>query len=157
MKHIFSAVCAIVLLASCTACGHRVKGSGVNVITPTTSENMVYEKELINLGDRVFFTINSSLLSKESKDLLKQQADFIKDSKKGLTFTIEGHCDERGTTEYNLALGERRADSVKRFLMNQGISGSKISIVSYGKEKPVALGHDELAWQQNRRAVTVVN
>ena len=76
---------------------------------------------------------------------------------KGLKVSVEGHCDERGTRDYNLALGERRANAAKDYLISLGVSASRIKTVSYGKERPVALGHSENAWSQNRRAVTVVS
>jgi peptidoglycan-associated lipoprotein len=155
MKNLLVTACTMALLTACS-CGHTI-GKGGNVVTPTASENMIYERELVKLGDRVFFTVDSSALSLESKIALKKQADFIKENKTSLQYTIEGHCDERGTTEYNLALGERRANSAKKFLVSHGIQGSKITIVSYGKERPIALGHKESAWKQNRRSVTVVN
>ncbi len=156
MRSLFLTVCAMTLLTACK-CGHQIDNSGTNVLTPTTSENMVFEKQLIQLGDRVFFAYNSANLTPESIEMLKKHVEFIKNNKNTLTYTIEGHCDERGTTEYNLALGEKRAYSVLKFFKSHGIDQSKVKIISYGKEKPVALGHDEESWKQNRRAVTVVN
>ena len=104
--------------------------------------------------DRVFFATNKSTLTTASRDTLRAQAAWMR-KKKDLTFTIEGHADERGTREYNLALGERRANAAKDYLMTYGISGSRLSVISYGKERPVNSGSDPLAWSQNRRAVTV--
>ena len=104
--------------------------------------------------DRVFFATNKSVLTTASRDTLRKQAAWMR-KKKDLTFTIEGHADERGTREYNLALGERRANSAKDYLMTYGISGSRLSVISYGKERPVNAGSTPLAWSQNRRAVTV--
>ena len=89
-----------------------------------------------------------------SRDTLRKQAAFMR-KKKDLTFSIEGHADERGTREYNLALGERRANAVKDYLMTYGISSNRLSVISYGKERPVNSGSDPLAWSQNRRSVTV--
>ena len=104
--------------------------------------------------DRVFFATNKSTLTTASRDTLRKQAAFMR-KKKDLTFTIEGHADERGTREYNLALGERRANAAKDYLMTYGISGNRISVISYGKERPVNSGSSPLAWSQNRRSVTV--
>jgi len=104
--------------------------------------------------DRVFFATNKSVLTTASRDTLRKQAAFMR-KKKDLTFSIEGHADERGTREYNLALGERRANAVKDYLMTYGISSNRLSVISYGKERPVNSGSDPLAWSQNRRSVTV--
>ena len=104
--------------------------------------------------DRVFFATNKSVLTTASRDVLRKQAAFMR-KKKNMTFTIEGHADERGTREYNLALGERRANAVKDYLMTYGISGSRLNVISYGKERPVNSGSNPLAWSQNRRSVSV--
>ena len=105
--------------------------------------------------DRVFFATNKSTLTTASRDTLRKQAAWMRAKGKDLSFTIEGHADERGTREYNLALGERRANVVKDYLMTYGISGSRLSVISYGKERPVNSGSNPLAWSQNRRSVTV--
>ena len=103
--------------------------------------------------DRVFFATNKSTLTTASRDTLRKQAAWMR--KKRSYFSIEGHADERGTREYNLALGERRANAAKDYLMTYGISGSRLSVISYGKERPVNSGSNPLAWSQNRRSVTV--
>ena len=104
--------------------------------------------------DRVFFATNKSVLTTASRDTLRKQAAWLR--KNGdINITVEGHADERGTREYNLALGERRANAAKDYLMTYGISGSRISVISYGKERPVNSGSSPLAWSQNRRSVTV--
>ena len=105
--------------------------------------------------DRVFFATNKSTLTTASRDTLRKQAAWMRAKGKSLSFTIEGHADERGTREYNLALGERRANAAKDYLMTYGISGSRLSVISYGKERPVNSGSNPLAWSQNRRSVTV--
>ena len=105
--------------------------------------------------DRVFFATNKSTLTTASRDTLRKQAAWMRKKGKDLTFSIEGHADERGTREYNLALGERRANAVKDYLMTYGISGNRLSVISYGKERPVNSGSNPLAWSQNRRSVTV--
>ena len=104
--------------------------------------------------DRVFFATNKSSLTTKSRETLRKQAKYLRKNK-NLNVTIEGHADERGTREYNLALGERRANAAKDYLMTYGISGKRISVISYGKEKPVNPASSPLAWSQNRRSVTV--
>ena len=104
--------------------------------------------------DRVFFATNKSSLTTKSRETLRKQATYLRKNKK-LNITIEGHADERGTREYNLALGERRANAAKDYLMTYGISGKRLSVISYGKEKPVNPASTPLAWSQNRRSVTV--
>ena len=104
--------------------------------------------------DRVFFATNKSTLTTASRDTLRKQAAWMRKNA-DVTVTIEGHADERGTREYNLALGERRANAAKDYLMTYGISSNRISVISYGKERPVNSGSNPLAWSQNRRAVTV--
>ena len=104
--------------------------------------------------DRVFFATNKSVLTTAARDTLRKQAAWMRKNS-DITVTVEGHADERGTREYNLALGERRANAAKDYLMTYGISGNRISVISYGKERPVNSGSDSLAWSQNRRSVTV--
>ena len=104
--------------------------------------------------DRVFFATNKSSLTTRSRDTLRKQATYLRKNK-DLTVTVEGHADERGTREYNLALGERRANAAKDYLMTYGISSDRISVLSYGKERPVDSGSNPLAWSKNRRSVTV--
>ena len=104
--------------------------------------------------DRVFFATNETVLTTASRETLRKQATYLRKNK-SLNVTIEGHADERGTREYNLALGERRANAAKDYLMTYGISGKRISTISYGKEKPVNPASTPLAWSQNRRSVTV--
>ena len=104
--------------------------------------------------DRVFFATNRSDLTTASRDTLRKQAEYLRKNK-DLNVVLEGHADERGTREYNLALGERRANAAKDYLMTYGISGKRISVISYGKERPVNSASTPLAWSQNRRAVTV--
>ena len=104
--------------------------------------------------DRVFFATNSSDLTTASRDTLRKQADWMKANDK-IEVVLEGHADERGTREYNLALGEKRANTAKDYLLTYGISTKRISVISYGKEKPVNSASTPLAWSQNRRAVTI--
>ena len=104
--------------------------------------------------DRVFFATNESVLTTAARETLRKQAAWLRKNSK-ITIVLEGHADERGTREYNLALGERRANAAKDYLMTYGISGKRISTISYGKEKPVNPDSSPLAWSQNRRSVTV--
>ena len=106
-------------------------------------------------GDRVFFDFDKYNLKADARGTLEKQAAWLK-KWPAVTITVEGHCDERGTREYNLALGERRANSVKDYLVALGVNPSRIKTISYGKERPVALGSNETAWAQNRRGVTMV-
>ena len=104
--------------------------------------------------DRVFFATNESVLTTASRETLRKQAAWLRKNPE-INVVLEGHADERGTREYNLALGERRANAVKDYLMTYGISGSWLNVISYGKERPVNSGSNPLAWSQNRRSVTV--
>ena len=104
--------------------------------------------------DRVFFATNESLLTTKSRDTLRKQAAWLRENA-NVNVVIEGHADERGTREYNLALGERRANAAKDYLMTYGISADRITVISYGKERPVDPGSNPLSWSKNRRSVTV--
>jgi len=105
--------------------------------------------------DTIYFATDAYDLDSEDEAVLAKQAAWLQKNPT-VNVTVEGHCDERGTREYNLALGDRRANAAKNYLVNNGIGASRISVISYGKERPVAMGSDEAAWAQNRRAVTVV-
>ena len=137
-----------------TACATQTKVSKGMMQSDVYTGTDTVEYLATGVKDRVFFATNKSTLTTASRDTLRKQAAWMR-KKKDLTFTIEGHADERGTREYNLALGERRANAAKDYLMTYGISGSRLSVISYGKERPVNSGSDPLAWSQNRRAVTV--
>ena len=104
--------------------------------------------------DRVFFATNESILTTASRDTLRKQATWLRANSE-ITVVLEGHADERGTREYNLALGERRANAAKDYLMTYGVSANRISVISYGKERPVDAGSNPLSWSKNRRSVTV--
>ena len=115
-----------------------------------------YEDLVVNVGDRVYFAYDSFELDDDAKELLQHQAAWLKQYNK-TSIIIEGHCDERGTREYNLALGEKRAQAVKNYLNGLGIGVSNLSTISYGKERPAVIGSNDGAWSQNRRSVTTVN
>jgi peptidoglycan-associated lipoprotein len=135
-----------------TASGLGGAGSGqASGIVPGSQEDLE-----INVGDRVFFAFDSAVLDQTAQQTLDRQALWLQQHP-SLTVTIEGHADERGTREYNLALGERRATAVKNYLVAKGIDPQRILTISYGEERPVDPGHNEAAWALNRRAVTVVN
>ena len=104
--------------------------------------------------DRVFFATNESILTTRARETLRKQATWLR-ANSDITVVLEGHADERGTREYNLALGERRANAAKDYLMTYGVSSNRISVISYGKERPVDSGSNPLAWSKNRRSVTV--
>lgn len=108
-----------------------------------------------NITDRVYFATDSSVIDSEGQAALDRQAGWLK-ANESVNVTLEGHADERGTREYNIALGERRATAAKNYLVGQGIAASRLSTISYGKERPAVTGNDESAWSQNRRAVTVI-
>lgn len=113
------------------------------------------EDLVVNVGDRIFFDFNMSNLRPDAIDQLNRQTDWMK-ANGSITVVVEGHCDERGTREYNLALGDRRASSAKQYLESMGVGGGRVDTISYGKERPAVLGSNEDAWAQNRRAVLVV-
>ena len=124
---------------------------GESSIIPGSPDDLI-----VNVGDRVFFAYESSDLDADAQELLLLQAAWLKLNKE-VSVTIEGHCDERGTREYNLALGEKRAQAVKNYLIGLGVDVSRVSTISYGKEMPALVGSNDAAWDQNRRSVTVVN
>tara|TARA_B100001245_G_C22840143_1_gene403901 strand:- start:297 stop:770 length:474 start_codon:yes stop_codon:yes gene_type:complete len=145
----------IVVLASfaLTACATSKKSTGKMQGDVYTGTDTV-EYLATGVKDRVFFATNKSTLTTASRDTLRKQAAWMRKNS-DLSVTVEGHADERGTREYNLALGERRANAVKDYLMTYGISGSRVAVISYGKERPVNSGSTPLSWSQNRRSVTV--
>jgi peptidoglycan-associated lipoprotein len=111
---------------------------------------------IVNVGDRVFFDTDSSELSEQARATLDKQAQWLNQYNR-YAFLVEGHADERGTREYNIALGARRAQTVREYLVSRGVSAQRMRTISYGKERPVAVCNDISCWSQNRRAVTVLN
>jgi len=138
-----------------TACATATKKSSGQMQGDVYTGTDTVEYLASGVKDRVFFATNKTTLTTAARDTLRTQAAWMRAKGKALSFTIEGHADERGTREYNLALGERRANTVKDYLMTYGISGNRLSVISYGKERPVNSGSNPLAWSQNRRSVTV--
>ena len=145
------------MLVAClvlTACAVQKKASTGQMQSDVYTGKDSVEYLASGVPDRVFFATNETVLTTASRDTLRKQAAWLRKNSK-LNVVLEGHGDERGTREYNLALGERRANSAKDYLMTYGISSSRISVLSYGKERPIDSGSNPLAWSKNRRSVTV--
>jgi peptidoglycan-associated lipoprotein len=168
LKKFTSIAAILVLLAACesaptekAAAGGEGAKSGASAPSASASSGpppvaLGSSRDFIlNVGDRVFFDLDKATLKPKARAVLERQAAWFKRYPRHQV-VVEGHCDERGTREYNLALGDRRANAIKDFLVALGVSSNRISSISYGKERPVALGHDEAAWSQNRRGVTMV-
>ncbi|MBY0380821.1 MAG: peptidoglycan-associated lipoprotein Pal [Xanthobacteraceae bacterium] len=148
----FAAVLAVALSMGACANKNGLGGDGLaGAAAPGSQQDFV-----VNVGDRVFFDSDQTDLSQQAINTLEKQAQWLRQYPR-YTFTIEGHADERGTREYNIALGARRAQSVRNFLVSRGIEASRMRTISYGKERPVAVCNDISCWSQNRRAVTVLN
>ncbi len=145
---------ALIAALAVSACAKDTKeeamASTAGVATPGSAQDFV-----VNVGDRVFFETDSSELTPTARATLDKQATWLSQYSQ-YNFTIEGHADERGTREYNIALGARRAQAVREYLTARGINASRIRTISYGKERPVAICNDISCWSQNRRAVTVL-
>ena len=150
IKNIFIVLFSTLLISACSTAKKAAVDTTDDVYTGT--ETVKYLAK--GVPDRVFFATNKSKLTTASRDTLRKQATWLRKNK-DITITIEGHADERGTREYNLALGERRANSAKDYLMTYGVSGKRIAVISYGKERPINPASSPLAWAQNRRSVTV--
>jgi len=153
MKQIMRGVRFAAMLAAALAiagCANQpgVTGEGA-AATPGSQQDFV-----VNVGDRVFFETDSTDLTPQSRATLDKQAQWLNTYTQYQQFTIEGHADERGTREYNLALGARRAQAVRDYLISRGVAAGRMRTISYGKERPVALCDDISCWSQNRRAVT---
>jgi len=149
LKNVLLVTFATLILSACST---AKKSGSLDSDVYTGKETVKYLAS--GVPDRVFFATNKSSLTTAARETLRKQASYLRKNK-NLNVTIEGHADERGTREYNLALGERRANAARDYLMTYGISGKRISVISYGKEKPVNPASTPLAWSQNRRSVTV--
>ena len=149
LKNILLVIFATLILSACST---AKKSGNIDGDVYTGKETVKYLAS--GVPDRIFFATNKSSLTTAARATLRKQSNYLRKNK-NLNVTIEGHADERGTREYNLALGERRANAAKDYLMTYGISGKRISVISYGKEKPVNPASTPLAWSQNRRSVTV--
>jgi len=150
-KNTFLVIFASIILSAC-ATQKKVSTGQMQGDVYTGTDTVEYLAS--GVPDRVFFATNESVLTTASRDTLRKQAAWMRKNS-DLTFVIEGHADERGTREYNLALGERRANAAKDYLMTYGVAGNRLSVISYGKERPIDSGSNPLAWSKNRRSVTV--
>ena len=166
---VWGVAAAMLLLAACaTKSGQETAAPTQAAAQPTQSEPVTQapvqngpepgskQDFEVAAGNTVYFAFDKYDLSSDAQSVLRRQAQWL-NTYGNTTITVEGHCDERGTREYNLALGERRANSVKNYLVALGVSASRIQTISYGKERPAVLGSNEAAWAKNRRAVTVIN
>ena len=152
LKNAFLIILASLVL---TACATNKTSTTTGQMQGDTYTGTDTVKELAKgVPDRVFFATNETVLTTASRETLRKQAGWLRKNS-DINVVLEGHADERGTREYNLALGERRANSAKDYLMTYGISSDRISVLSYGKERPVDSGSNPLAWSKNRRSVTV--
>jgi len=143
-------VMATLAIAGCAKNADQ-NGAMAGAAAPGSQQDFV-----VNVGDRVFFETDSSELTDQSRATLDKQAQWLSNYNR-YSFTVEGHADERGTREYNIALGARRAETVREYLISRGIPAQRMRTISYGKERPVALCNDISCWSQNRRAVTVLD
>jgi peptidoglycan-associated lipoprotein len=161
-----SVFAALLLLAACETSpetggaagatgGAAGGGSGTGSASLPGPKSGSAEDFVVNVGDRIFFDFDKYNLRPKARSVLQRQAAWLK-KYPSVRINIEGHCDERGTREYNLALGERRANSTKNYLVALGVNPNRIRTISYGKERPAVIGSNEAAWSQNRRGVTVV-
>jgi peptidoglycan-associated lipoprotein len=153
----FGAIAAATLLAACSSTPPSTGGTSAGLATTASPSGPVpgSEEDLIRVGDRVFYVLNSSTLSEEAQATLSKQAAWMA-KYPNVTVQVAGNCDDRGTEEYNIALGQRRANAARDFLVAKGVASSRITTISYGKDRPTALGDDEQAWSQNRNAITSV-
>ena len=150
IKKVLLVLFASIALSACASTSKKAGKMSGDVYTGTDTVEYLAS----GVKDRVFFATNKSTLTTASRDTLRKQAAWLRENS-NVNVVIEGHADERGTREYNLALGERRANAAKDYLMTYGISADRISVISYGKERPVDPGSNPLSWSKNRRSVTV--
>ena len=146
----FAAIALAVVMAACSS-QQEAAAPATTTVTPGSVADFRQ-----NVGDRVFFESDSTELSQQAVGTLEKQAQWLRTYPQ-YSFLIEGHADERGTREYNIALGARRAQAVREYLVSRGVQGQRMRTISYGKERPVAVCNDISCWSQNRRAVTVLN
>ena len=145
----FAAVAALLVMAACSSSEQKVPEAGTSV-TPGSIADFKQ-----NVGDRVYFDTDLSNIREDGRGTLAKQAEWLK-KYSNYPITIEGKCDERGTREYNIALGERRANAVRQYLVAQGIPADRIKTISYGKERPEVVGSDEGSWARNRVGITTL-
>lgn len=147
---------AVFALAACSSTPEPTNTGSSGTTIPTTSYSSLQEQLRAEVGDRVFFDFDRYDLRPDAQATVQALSAWLNGNPQ-VTMTIEGHTDDRGTRDYNLALGERRANSVRQYLGSLGINTNRLAVISYGEERPEALGSDEAAWARNRRAVFVVN
>ena len=162
---------ALFVVAACSTASEELASTGGEGVQPRASVSQETQKTpevqdsvrsgsqqdlVVNVGDRIFFDFDKFELRQQARRTLSRQAEWL-GGNPGVTVTVEGHTDERGTREYNIALGERRAIAVKNFLIEEGVNATRITTISFGKERPVAIGSSEDSWSQNRRGVTTIN
>ena len=152
LKNTFLVLMASLILTACATTKKVSMDNQMQGDVYTGTDTVEYLAS--GVPDRVFFATNESVLTTASRDTLRKQATWLR-SNSEINVVLEGHADERGTREYNLALGERRANAAKDYLMTYGVSANRISVISYGKERPVDSGSNPLSWSKNRRSVTV--
>ena len=158
MRKFLGLIGAVALLAACSTApegGANTSGDAASTAQKLGPAAGSAQDFVVNVGDRVFFGYDQYDISTDARAILSNQAMWLKKFPNA-TIALEGHADERGTREYNLALGERRANAAKEYLVSLGVDAMRVKTISFGKERPVALGHNEAAWAQNRRSVTVV-
>jgi peptidoglycan-associated lipoprotein len=156
---ILSLFAAVLLVAACQQSQpNTATGTGTGTTGSQTTGGGVgtVQQQLVQAGNTIYFALDRSDITAESRQVLVRQAALLNQNP-SVTVTIEGHCDERGTVEYNLGLGERRANATKQALIALGVAAGRVNVISYGKERPVDPAHNEQAWAKNRRAVTVAN
>ena len=156
MKNLIIIMLLLSFISACSELGERGgnKNSGNDPYADITESSLAYFSN--SIGDTVLFTVNQSSLTSDAREILTSQVAWIKENGVG-TVTIEGHADEQGTREYNLALGARRATAVRNYLVSQGISEDILSVVTYGKERPLKICSEESCWSKNRRSVTAIS
>src|SRR5436190_15469946 len=142
---------AALAISACAKTAEDAQANAAGQATPGSQQDFV-----VNVGDRVFFETDSTELTPQARATLDKQSQWLNQYSR-YAFTMEGHADERGTREYNIALGARRAQVTRDYLIARGVDGSRMRTISYGKERPVAVCNDISCWSQNRRAVTVLN
>ena len=150
MKKLLGLFCVVALLSACSSTDSTGGLFGGSECDSRDARNF-----MANAEDRVFFAFDSSALTENAEEILDTQVAWLA-KHENVNIIVQGYCDERGTREYNLDLGERRANAVRDYLVAKGVAADRISTISYGKERPAVLGNTEAAWAQNRRAVTVV-
>ena len=163
-RNFITIIAATFILAACATTPPETSSSGSSASSSSSTVSLVQdgvyvgdetiEMLAVDVPDRVFFAYDSYALTSTAQSTLSKQAKWLK-ANPSVTISVEGHADERGTREYNLALGDRRANAAKDYLMSQGISSNRVTTISYGKERPVKSGSNDTAWAQNRRSVTV--